>query len=56
MLQFISNKNDPPKKSPLKYRPEMVYGHSYESPREFQGPHSIFLKSSYPNPFLFFEQ
>jgi hypothetical protein len=34
----------------------MAYGNSYESPTEFQTPHTIYHRTSYLNPFLPYEQ
>jgi hypothetical protein len=58
MLKFLEDRpeDSSPKRSPKKYRPEMCFGNSYESPEEFQTPHTIYEKSSYVNPFLPFEQ
>ncbi len=56
MLKFLDDRPEDksPKKSPIKYHPEMCYGNSFESPKEFQTPHTIFYRRSYINPFLKF--
>jgi len=57
MLKFLEDRPEDksPKRSPIKYRPEMCFGNSYESPKEFQTPHTIFHNTSYVNPFLPYE-
>ena len=57
MLKFLHGRpeDQSPKRSPIKYKPEMCYGNSYESPPEFQTDSTIFYRPSYVNPFLPFE-
>ena len=58
MLKFLENRPEEqsPPRSPIKYQPEMCYGNSFESPAEFQTPHTIFKSSTYVNPYLRFEK
>ena len=42
MLKFLDNRtHEKAKKSPIKFKPEMVYGISVESPTTFQTPFTI---------------
>jgi hypothetical protein len=58
MLKFLENREEDrsPKRSPIKYRPEMCYGNSFEAPHEFQTTSTIFHHKTYLNPFLKFEK
>lgn len=58
MLKFLDNREEDrsPKRSPIKYMPEMCYGNSIEAPQEFQTPSTIFHAKTYLNPFLKLEK
>lgn len=58
MLKFLENREEDrsPKRSPIKYQPEMCYGNSIEAPQEFQTPNTIFHAKTYLNPFVKFEK
>jgi hypothetical protein len=57
MLKFLDNRtHEKQKKSPIKYKPEMVYGISAESPTSFQTPYTIVSSQTYINPYLDFEK
>jgi hypothetical protein len=51
MLKFLDGRNES-KKSPIKFKPEMVYGISVESPSSFQTPYTLVNSSTYVNPYL----
>lgn len=53
MLKFLDNRtHEKAKKSPIKYKPEMVYGISVESPSSFQTPYTLVHSETYVNPYL----
>jgi hypothetical protein len=55
MLKFLDNRtHEKAKKSPIKYKPEMVYGISIEAPETFQTPFTLVHSSTYVNPYLEF--
>jgi hypothetical protein len=55
MLKFLDNRtHEVPRKSPKKFKPEMLYGISLEAPVEFQHPQTIVKSDTYVNPYLFF--
>ena len=56
MLKFLENRtHEKAPKSPIKYKPEMIYGISAEAPQTFQTPHTIVHQNTYVNPYLEFE-
>lgn len=54
MLKFLDNKssNQGQARQLIQYKPEVVYGNSYEVPSYFENRYSIFNKLSYVNPYI----
>jgi hypothetical protein len=53
MLKFLDGRShEKPKKSPIKFKPAMVYGISVESPSNFQTPYTLINSETYINPYL----